>query len=494
LTKRSKISIDSYLKNNFKIAYKGNLELTVMSQERRYNSILWPIYFLNGFQSIAWGGIIFLIVPISRIIWPADPDHALEMGIMITTLSWSASISGLLLGFYIDRYSRKNVLFIISIFRGIAIILLGFGIEGGEQFTYLYFLVFVSIFGIFAGLSWPTVISLSNDIVPKEERSRFFGSYEIVRSLTMTLGFVLGALLMQTGYWRAFFWIAGSGIVIFGIIYNIQSEEPKRGAQEEELMHILRENDFEYNYKINRKMMKETMLSKTNLVALIEGIFTWILMGSINFLILNLIQHEPHNISEFSTSIFMVLFGLTGGITGQLILARLSDKLAQKYVNARVFMIIFALIGGIITFALFFFIPWPHLTKAQGKDVLYLMSFPAIWLMGALFFFSRSIFSLYIVNQSPVLQHINLPESQAQIVSWNQFLENLGRGIGPAISGLLLVITQYNYQQTILYVILCILPGVVLWTFAIKWYPENVIQIKKILKERAQIIESNSDP
>jgi MFS family permease len=463
-----------------------------MSQEHRYNSLLWPIYFLNGFQSIAWGGIIFLIVPLSRIIWPGDPTHALEMGIMITTLSWSASISGLLLGFYIDKYSRKKILFIISIFRGIAIIVLGFGIEGGEDLTYLYFLIFISIFGIFAGLSWPTVISLSNDIVPKEHRSRFFGIYEIVRSLTMTLGFVFGAFLMQIGYWRVFFWIAGIGIIIFGIVYDIQSEEPKRGAQEEELFHILKKDNLTYDYKINREMMKKTMFSKTNIVALIEGIFTWILMGSINFLILNLIQNEPHNISEFSTSVFMVIFGLTGGISGQLILARLSDKLARKYMNTRVYMIIFALIGGIITFALFFFIPWPYLTVEQGKDILYLMSFPAIWLMGALFFFSRSIFSLYIVNQSPVLQHINLPEAQAQIVSWNQFLENLGRGIGPAISGLLLVLTQYNYQQTILYIILCILPGIILWTLAIKWYPENASQIKKILKERANLIRTNS--
>jgi len=463
-----------------------------MPQKHRYNHILWPIYFLNGFQSIAWGGIIFLIVPISRIIWPGDPSHALEMGIMITSLSWSASISGLLLGFYIDKYSRKKILYFISIFRGIAIILLGFGIEGGEGLTYVYFLVFIAIFGIFAGLSWPTVISLSNDVVPKEHRSRFFGSYEIVRSLTMTFGFVFGALLMQTGYWRLFFWITGSGIIIFGIIYNIQSEEPKRGSQEEELMHILKDDNFSYDYKISREMMKQTMFSKTNIVALIEGIFTWILMGSINFLILNLIQNEPHNISEFSTSVFMVLFGLTGGILGQLILARLSDKLAQKYMNARVIMIIFALIGGIITFALFFFIPWPYLTVEQGRDVVYLMSYPAIWLMGSLFFFSRSIFSLYVVNQSPVLQHINLPEAQAQIVSWNQFLENLGRGIGPAISGLLLVVTQYDYQQTILYIILCILPGVILWAFAIKWYPQNVTEIKKILKERADFIRSNS--
>ncbi|MFX0020350.1 MAG: MFS transporter [Promethearchaeota archaeon] len=458
-----------------------------------YNRIFWPIYFLNGFQSISWGGIIFLIVPLSRLIWPGEATHAIEMGIIITALSWSASISGLLLGHFIDKHSRKVIIIIISIFRGFAIIMLGFATEGGGQSTWIYFLIFISIFGVFAGLSWPAVISLSNDVVPREKRSRFFGIYEIIRSLTMTLGFLIGAFLVQNGFWRQFFWSAGAGILIFGLIFALNSEEPKRGAQQEELIEILKESNQVYDFKMNPRMMKKTMLSKTNIVALIEGIFTWILMGSINFLILNLIQNEPHNISEFSTSIFMVSFGLTGGLAGQIGLARLSDKLALKNQKNRVYMIIFALLGGIISFALFFFIPWPQMTVDQGKDVALLMTMPIIWVMGALFFFSRSIFSLYIVNQSPVIQHINLPEAQAQIISWNQFLENLGRGIGPALSGIILVFTQYNYQQTILFVILSILPGVILWTFALRWYPKDSNQIKVILNERAESIKSGRE-
>ena len=420
--------------------------------------------------------------------WPSDPSHALEMGIIITTLSWSASISGLLFGHFIDKHSRRNILTILSIFRGISAIMLGFGVEGGGYTTWIYFLIFVAVFGVFGGLSWPTVISLTNDIVPKENRSRFFGVYELIRSLTMTLGFLVGALLVQTGFWRQFFWSAGVGILIFGFILTIHLKEPNRGAQQEELFHLFRKGE-QYNYKINRETMKKTMLSKTNIVALIEGVFTWILMGSINFLILNLIQNEPHNISEFSTSIFMVCFGLTGGIAGQLGLARLSDHLAQKFEKARIYMIIIAISGGIISFVLFFFIPWPHLTIEQGKDVVFLMSFPVIWLMGSLFFFSRSIFSLYIVNQSPILQQINLPEAQGQIISWNQFLENLGRGIGPSLSGILLVITFYNYQLTILILTLCILPGIILWSLALKWLIKDTDQIKVILKERAHSLQ-----
>ena len=459
----------------------------------KYNKILWPIYFLNGFQSILWGGITFLIVPLSRIMWPSDPTHALEMGIIITTLSWSASISGLLFGHYIDKYSRKKILIILSIFRGFAALMLGFGIEGGGSITWIYFLIFVAIFGVFGGLSWPTVISLTNDIVPKEQRSRFFGVYELIRSLTMTFGFLIGALLVQTGFWRLFFWSAGVGILIFGFILTLHIKEPKRGAQQKELINVL-EKDIHYEFRINREMMKKTMLSKTNIVALVEGVFTWILMGSINFLILNLIQNDPHNISEFSTSIFMVCFGLTGGIVGQLGLARLSDRFARKHMKARIYMIIIAIIGGIISFVLFFFIPWPHLSVEQGKDVGFLMTLPIIWLMGSLFFFSRSIFSLYIVNQSPILQQINLPEAQGQIVSWNQFLENLGRGIGPSLSGILLVITFYDYQLTILIITLCILPGIILWSLALKWLISDTNQISEILKKRAGSLQDTQDP
>ena len=72
------------------------------------------------------------------------------------------------------------------------------------------------------------------------------------------------------------------------------------------------------------------MLSKTNVVALVEGIFTCILMSSLNFLILNYVQNPPYNLAPFSIGIFMVIFGLTGGLVGQIFLSRVSDKIAAK--------------------------------------------------------------------------------------------------------------------------------------------------------------------
>jgi MFS family permease len=459
-----------------------------------FNRIFWPLYLLNGFQSIAYGAMIVLVVPLAKIFWPNDiaDTHALEMGILYTSLSWSSSFAGLYFGKLIDKYSRKKIIIIISLFRGIAMMMLGFAYRGGGLNTWFYFFIFISIFGFFAGGTWPAVISLSNDIVSNDRRSTFFGVYEIVRNTTNIFGWLVATLLVQIGLWREFFWGIGVCILIGGLIFAIHNDEPKRGSQQEELFHLLQDDSIEYNFQIDKEMMKKTMLSKTNITALIEGIFTCILMSSLNFLILNYVQNPPINISPFSTGIFMVIFGLTGGLLGQIVLARISDKIASKNPVRRLPLIVIAIIGGLVTFALFFFIPWVHLTPEQGKNIDFLMSLPTMWIMGALFFSSRSIFSLYIVNQSPVIQQINLPEAQGQIVSWNQFLEQFGRGLGPLICGVLLVSTSANYQITVLVVVLCIIPGVILWILATKWFPSDKEKIGIILSERAKNLKSKN--
>lgn len=121
--------------------------------EKSFNRLLWPLYLLNGFQSIAYGAMMILVVPLALIIWPNDPAdiHALEMGILYTTLSWSSAFAGLYFGRLIDKYSRKKIIIIISIFRGISMFLLGFAVRGGEFNTWLYFFIFIAIFGFFAG-------------------------------------------------------------------------------------------------------------------------------------------------------------------------------------------------------------------------------------------------------------------------------------------------------------------------------------------------------
>ena len=259
--------------------------------------------------------------------------------------------------------------------------------------------------------------------------------------------------------------------------------------QNKELQNVLRDDSIEYDFKIDKKSMRKTMLSRTNKAALIEGIFSNVFMGSLDMIILPYLQTPPHNLSPLVTGLFVVVFGVGGRVIGQIFLARLSDKAAEKKGIRRIYFIIISLIGGSITFVLMFFVPIPFLTPEQGADIVLFFSLPITYMMGALILCSDAVSSLYMVNQPPVLQEINLPEAQGQIVSWNQFLENVGYGMGPLIAGVFISAFGQNYQVSAMIITVFVIPGTILWILSLKWYSFDKNTIKEILEERAQVLE-----
>jgi MFS family permease len=453
------------------------------------NKTFRPIFILGGFFSIAFGGIYILNVPLSGIFWPGDDYHAFEMGILISSMFLAMAFAGMLFGKLIDRYSRVKILFIVSLVRGTCFILLSFAIVGRGIESWLYFFIILLIFSSFAGGNYPSVASLSHDIVPIDQRSRFFGLYNLNRTVFQLSGFLVVGFLEQVGLWRLFFGIIGLAIIISGIYMFLTVNEPKRGAQTKELTEVLREESVEYDFQINVEMMKKTMLSKTNLVILLEGISTNIFMGSLTFILLPYIQTAPHNISPFTTGVFLAVFGLTGGIIGQVILSRLSDKLSKQHDVRRIYLIIISLIGGAFTFVILFFIPLPHLTEVEGQNFLLFIVEPIIFLMGIINASAQSTGALYRMNQAPIIQEINLPEAQGQIVSWNRLLENISFGSGPMISGVFILLTGQNYQLVAILIGLFTIPGILLWIMAIKYYSSDKQNISKILEGRSAILK-----
>ena len=458
--------------------------------ETSYNKSIWPVYLLNGFNSIAFAGIIILMVPLSSLIWPGEDYHALEMGILMTTLLWSSSISGLFFGRLIDKYSRVKILLLISIARSICMILLGFAIAGQGIITWWYFVVVVLMFGMFSGGNYPSIVSLSNDIVPLKHRSKFFGYFSITGSVFTMFGFLISGSLIQFGLWRSYFIGIGVAVIGSGILFYLIVKEPKRGIQNRELQNVLMDDSIEYDFKMDRKLIKSTMLSRTNTAALIEGIFTNVFMGSLDMIILPYLQTPPHNLSPLITGLFIVIFGVGGRVIGQILLARLSDKVAEKKGIRRIYFIILSLIGGSITFVLMFFVPIPFLAPTQGADIVLFFSFPVVYMMGVLILCSDAVSSLYGVNQPPVLQEINLPEAQGQIISWNQFLEQIGYGMGPLIAGIFISAFGQDYQVSAIIITVFVIPGIILWVLSLKWYPSDIKKIKEILEERAQVLET----
>ncbi len=452
-----------------------------------------PIFLLGGFFSLAFSGIYILNVPLSELFWPGEQYHALEMGILISSMFLAMAIAGMLFGRLIDKYSRVNILFIVSLVRGTCMIFMSFTVVGRGIESWLYFYIFAFIFAFFAGGNYPSVASLSHDIVPVEKRSRFFGVYTLNRNVFQLTGFLYVGVLEQIGTWRLFFLSIGVYIIISGIYMVLTMEEPKRGTQNKELADILKDENIEYDFQIGLDTMKKTMLSKTNIVILIEGISTNIFMGSLTFLFLPYIQTDPHNISSFATGVFLAVFGLTGGLIGQVLLARLSDKLSKQHEIRRIYLIIISLIGSATFFVILFFIPIPHLNETEGQNILLFVTEPIILLMGLIHASSSSISALYNTNQGPILQEINLPEAQGQIVSWNRLLESISFGAGPLISGIFIALSGQDYQLVAILIGLFTIPGILLWISSTKWYSSDKQNINTILEERSEILKSRQN-
>ncbi len=453
----------------------------------------WALYFLTGCFSIAFSGIYILVVPLSSLFWPNEPYHALEMGFLISSMFWANSLAGLIFGRLIDKFSRTKILFLIAVIRGMSMIMLSVTVIGKGISSWLYFYIFTTIIGVSAGGNYPSIASLSNDMVPLEYRSRFFGIRNIIRSVFQLSGFLLTGFLVLLDLWRLFFISSGIAIIITSTLMILTIHEPKRGIQREELSEVLRENEISYEFQLDLKMMRKTILSKTNMVALIEGIFTSVFMGSLTILFLPYLQTSPHNFSPLATGAFLALFGLTSGLFIKLLLVKLSDKFSEKNDIRRIYFIIMALTVGAASFVLLFYLPLPHFTVEEGENLLLFFSFPMIWIIGIIESLSSAVSSLYEINQPPVLQEINLPEAQGQVVSLNRLLEAIGWGSGPLIVGIFIKLSGENYQLVALLIGIFAIPGIILWILSIKWYQKDKKAISLILVKRAGVLKSKNN-
>ncbi len=453
---------------------------------------LWPSFVIHNSFAFTLSMIFINFLIVSNIIWPGESFHAGEMGVLVGTGTYVAAISGILFGLLADRFSRKLLMSISEIIFGLGYLLNGFVIQGLGFNTYVYFLIFSLVRGFAAGGFWPIINSYGNDSTEEGERSQFFGTLQAFFQLFQIVGMVISAIVFQNLFWREYFMMIGIIYILFGLLILVRAKEPKRASTHKELSEVLVNEDIKYDYKLNLKTIKSTIFSPTNIIAFAEGIFTTIMLMIPDFLFVPYIQSEPHNISPFASSIFMILFGLPGGLIGSLAFAKLSDKFAKRNIKNRVYMIALSIIGLFGFYIALFFLPLPHLNKDQGNNVGLLLTFPIFWMLGIIALIARAIVGLWNINQPPILQAINLPEAQGTISSANQFLESIGSGTGPIIAGTVLALFSNDYQLTVGITLGLGIIGGMLWLLASFWINQDVNRISSILKERSIELSENS--
>ena len=430
------------------------------------------------------------VLIVSNIIWPGDPFHSREIGLLIGTSTYMMAFSGILFGLLADKYSRVKLLALTEMIFSIGLFLNGFIPDSLGNTTFIFFWACVLIRGFSCGGFWPIISSYINDSVEKDERSQFFGILNAFFQLFQIIGMLLAAFLFQNYYWRPYFLIIGAFYVLISLIILLKAREPKRGYARTELKDSLSNEDVKYEYKLTKETIRTTIIAPTNIIAFAEGIFTTLILAIPDFLLTAYLQSPPYNIAPFTSALFMIIFGLPGGVIGAIVFAKLSDRLANRNIKNRVYMIVISMATLFSIFIMIFFFPLPHLTVDQGKNALILLSFPIAWVLGFGILIVRSVLSLWNINQPPILQEINLPEAQGAISSANQFLELIGSGTGPIIAGTVLTAFNSNYQITAVVTLAIGIIGGALWLLSAIWINKDVNRVSEILKQRG--IELNN--
>jgi MFS family permease len=442
----------------------------------------WPIFFVEACLRIAIAGLMLNTVGLSNVIWPGDRFHSLEFGFIISAKLTTVSVVGVLIGVLADRYSRKKLLLL-----ALAIMAAGkiFNVFATQPWMFVDFLLCYIVVGAGEGGIAPIVFSIANDDCHLSHRSRFFGTLEGVRQVSVIVGMFISAFLIDADLWHAYFMSMGFLLVAAFIVAGLFLHEPKRAKEaHESLKRVLALTSAHYSYQLTTETIKQTIFSRTNVLAFVEGLFTWIMFSVAIYLIYPWIQ-DVHGVSAVSTSAIMLVFGMPGVIIGAIGFSRLSDKLAKKSIKFRIYMIIFSIVTLFAVVIGMFLLPIPDVDPALSNDIRVLYIFPVFIAFGVLVFFLRAVLGIYHINQNPVLQAINLPEAQGFISSANQFLENMGYGIGPLIAGIFLTLNGNNYPMTALISLFIGLPSVFMWLFAARWVDGDVARINSILATRA---------
>jgi MFS family permease len=147
---------------------------------------------------------------------------------------------------------------------------------------------------------------------------------------------------------------------------------------------------------------------------------------------------------------------------------------------------------AMFSLALAFTIKIDGMTPEEGKDLSFLLKIPEIYVIGLFITLILMGRILYLSNQKPVIQAINLPETQGFVASWNQFLEVFASAIAPVLSSLILS-SLGSYRTTAIICCLFGIPSILCWLLSRKFIKKDIAKVHEILHERAdEIIAKNN--
>lgn len=352
------------------------------------------------------------------------PELAQEFGVETGTIGIAGSafmllgsIIGLYFGYANDRYPRKRLLIVTVLLGETACFLTGIPAitDSFESFVAMRLLTGIGVGGIY-----PITFSLLSDYVSDHHRAKACAGVDIAWGLGMLSGPLLAGLALQTELgWRLAFLLAAAPSFPLLLLYTWIGREPERGASE--AGHAAGDDQAAFGLSD----LKLVFANRSNILLFLQGIPGSIPWGLLPFWIITFFRESRGFEATDATAVWEI-FGIAT-VIGGLLWATLGDWLFQRRAAWLAALCSMVILAGMLPLYLLLNIEWSGLT-----------AYLALAVAGGL------MISVASANVRALLMNVNLPRHRGTVFAVYNFADNIGKGTGPALGGLILA-TSGNY-------------------------------------------------
>lgn len=362
------------------------------------------------------------------------PELAAEYGVATSTIGVAGSAFmllgstvGLYFGYANDRFSRKWLLVSTVALGELACLLTG--VEAVTN-NFGSFVLMRLLTGIGVGGIYPITFSLLSDYVSERHRAKACAGVDIAWGLGMLSGPLLAAIALQSDHgWRLAFVMAAVPSFPLLAFYAWIAREPERGASE--AGHRPGEN----RAAPGLADLKLVFANRSNVMLFLQGIPGSVPWGVLPFWLITFFR-EARGFDLAEATAIWEIFGIAT-VVGGLIWATVGDWLFNKRAAYPAVLCTVIILAGMLPLYLLLNIEWPSMSY-----------YLALVISGGL------LISVASANVRALLMNVNTPDHRGSVFAVYNFADNLGKGIGPALGGLILAISG-NYQLLVNLAVSC---------------------------------------
>lgn len=371
-------------------------------------------------------GLSFCLMSDMFIMPAIIPELTREYAVSAGAIGWAGSafmlagaLLGLAFGAAADRYSRKRLLIITVLLGEVPCVLTGvrFFTDSFAGFVFMRLLTGIGVGGIY-----PIVFSLLADLVSDRHRAKASALVDIFWGLGMLTGPLWAAHALTTDYgWRLAYIFAALPSLPLVLLYAWLGKEPERGVKEG-IADTNRSPPW-------RRTMQDLFRRRSNVLLFLQGIPGSLPWGLLPFWVISFYR-EVRGFDAVTATGLWEIFGVVT-VLGTLLWASVGDWLfTRRPRDAALLCTVVIAIGMLPMFALFN-VEWPQYQHYVLLAVC-----------------GGFLISVASSNIRAFLMNVNPPEQRGSAFAVYNLTDTIGKGIGPAVGGVILAATQ-DYRLTL---------------------------------------------